>query len=750
MRTKQEIEEAFAARELLESYSKFFLVGIGGAGMSALALILKSRGFSVSGSDSTASPTTDLLSDQGISVRIGHSGEGIDPDCALILTDAIDLKTSPEVGRAREVGAPLFRRSQLLGWLLKGRKVIAVTGTHGKTTTTGLLGAGLIEAGLDPFIVVGASIPQFGGPVVPGDGELAVIEACEAYDSLRDYDPYIVLLTNLELDHVDFHGSYESLRQSVLAFVSRIPEGGTLVYCLEDKGAREVAEMYDGRKAGYREADWIGELALPGTHNRSNAAGALAAASLVTSSERAREGIRRFSGAERRLQLLLDADLAVVDDYAHTPAEVKASLSALKNKYGERRLIVVYQPHLYSRTDGQYEAFADALSLADSVVITDIYPAREAPKPGVSSARIAERIQKPVSYVPCRHLLPRTVARMAKPGDVVCGMGAGNIAEFAPAFIKELDRAKRKATRVAVIYGGESPEREVSLHSGRCVYEALVNKGYDAVLVDVSELVLSRGDVRMFVGPDRPDVAFLAIHGTRAEDGALQGFLEMLHIPYTGPGIRASAIAIDKALAKQMLAAAGLRVPKGQVLRSPNDSVGLNAPVIVKPNSQGSTVGLSFVEHDEDVAEAVRKAFQYDSSVLVEEWLQGVETSVPVLGDRALPPVEVAPKTGRYDFASKYVPGATEEIIPARVPAQILKRLQETALAAHRALGCEGATRTDIFVCGDELVVLEVNTLPGMTKTSLLPNSAAAAGIPYDDLVDWMAKDAISRYAEKP
>ncbi len=749
MRTKHEIEHDFAERDLLDSYTKFFLVGIGGAGMSAIALVLKERGFEVSGTDSTASPATEDLLCKGIDVHIGHTGSGISEVVALVLTDAIDLNTSPEVARARELGVPLFRRSQLLGWLLKGRKVIAVTGTHGKTTTTGLLSCGLIEAGIDPFVVAGAAVPQFGGPIVAGKGEYAVIEACEAYDSIRDYDPYIVVLTNLELDHVDFHGSYENLRDAMTAFVSRIPDGGKLVYCLDDDGAREVADLCWVPKTGYTLEDWEGDLYLPGDHNRLNAAGALAAAYLVADRELAKKGIQGFRGAERRLQLLLAGDVDVIDDYAHTPAEVEASISALKQKYPDRRLVVVYQPHLYSRTNGQFEAFAKALSLADQVVITDIYPAREAPMAGVSSSRIAELTSKPTVYVPCRHLLPQTVAKSAKKGDVVCGMGAGNISEFAPAFIKELERTNRKQIKVAVIYGGESAEREVSLHSGRCVYEALVSKGYDAKLVDVSELLLSKGDVSLFVGPDRPDAAFLAIHGTRAEDGALQGLLEMLHIPYTGPGIQASSISINKALTKQILSQAGLRVPKGQLLSRHDEEVKINAPAIVKPNAQGSTVGLGYVEKDEDMSEAVRKAFQYDDAVLVEEWIQGIETSVPVLGDRPLLPVEIAPATGRYDFASKYVPGATEEIIPARVPEAVLKRLKEAALVAHQALGCEGATRTDIFICCDELIVLEVNTLPGMTKTSLLPNSAAAAGIPYEELVDWMTKDALKRYAQK-
>jgi D-alanine--D-alanine ligase len=326
-------------------------------------------------------------------------------------------------------------------------------------------------------------------------------------------------------------------------------------------------------------------------------------------------------------------------------------------------------------------------------------------------------------------------------------MGAGNIADFVSAFLSELNRTG--PTKVAVIYGGDSAEREVSLHSGACVLDALKRKGYDARLVDMSNLLLSEGDLTPFVGEGRPDVAFLAVHGTHAEDGAIQGLFELLHIPYTGSRIEASAIGMDKALTKTVLEQAGLRVPKGVRVSSADAPISLSVPLIVKPNAQGSTVGLTFVDKQEDLEQAIRKALQYDDSVLIEEWIQGMETSVPVLGDRALIPVEIAPKSGRYDFASKYEEGATEEIIPARLPEATLKKLQEIALKAHRALGCEGATRTDIFVRGEELIALEVNTLPGMTRTSLLPNSAIVDGMPYDDLVEWVVEDALKRYAKK-
>jgi D-alanine--D-alanine ligase len=748
MRKKAEILEAFAPREAMEGHRSFYLVGIGGAGMSGLAKMLIQRGLRVAGSDSTASPVTAELATEGVHVRIGHSGEGIEAGDAVVLSDAIDLQTSPEVARARELGCTLFRRSQLLGWLLKGKKVLAVTGTHGKTTTTGMLGAALRAAGMEPTIVVGAGVPEFGGPIIEGEGKYAVVEACEAYDSFHDLDPHLVLLTNLELDHVDFHGTYENLRDSVVRFVSRIPEDGCLVFCEDDAGARDVASRFTGRRISYSLNDSLTGLALPGKHNLLNGCGALAAANAIgAETEGAIQGIRDFRGAERRLQVLREGPITVVDDYAHHPSEIEASIKALRERYPDRRLVVVYQPHLYSRTAGLFSEFAAALSHADLVVLTDIYPAREAPMPGVSSSRIAEEIRVPVHYVPSRFLLPRHVAALATPGDLVVGMGAGNISEFVPSFLRELDRSG--AMKIAVLYGGDSSEREVSLHSGNAVHHALQNLGYEATLYDVTDLLLQKGDLSQFVGEGRPDLAFLALHGTHAEDGAIQGLLELLHIPYTGSNIQSSAIAMDKRLTKHILEAAGLPVPKGQFVRSPDEEILLKPPLIVKPNAQGSTVGLSFVMTEGEIDDAIAKAFQYDTAVLVEEWLQGMEISVPVLGDRALPPVEIAPVNGRYDFSSKYTPGATEEIVPARLPQDVLEKSQQFALEAHRALGCDGATRTDMIVGANGPVILEVNTLPGLTGTSLLPNSALAAGISFESLVSWIVQDALRRYGAK-
>jgi len=759
MRTKLEIETLFGDRSGLDQARSFFLVGVGGAGMSGIARLLLAKGCKVKGSDSTPTALTEELSRLGVDVHIGHSGAGIEAGDAVVFSDAIDLKCSPEYARAQELGVHVYRRSQALGWLLQGLKVIAVTGTHGKTTTTGMVAAGLRAAGMDPTIVVGAEVPELGSAVVVGKHPWAVVEACEAYDSFHDLDPDVVVLTNLELDHVDFHGDYQSLLASVMRFVRRIPFKGALIHSTQ-RGAAEAAALLGRNQKAYDETTF-GQLApglvlsTPGSHNLSNAAAALLACIEAGADPAlAAAGIAKFQGAERRLQEVCTDTLAgredeptvtVVDDYAHHPTEIAASIAALRERYLGRRLVVVFQPHLYSRTKDQYEAFASALSAADLVVMTDIYPAREEPLPGVSSLRIVEALTCPFAYVPSRHLLPREVRRLSEPGDVVVGMGAGNISDFVPAFVNEM--ARGRVRRVAVIAGGDSPEREVSLHSGRAVLGALQRLGYDAYLLDIADLLLGKGDLSQLTSDKRPDLCFLAVHGVRSEDGALQGLLECAHVPYTGSGVLANALAMDKEMTKQALARENIPIAKGVLVREGDDLPQWPAPLVVKPNAQGSTVGLTFVKQDSEVGAAAEKAFVYGGEVLVEEFLEGPEITVPCLGDRALAPIEIVAGSGEYDFATKYTPGEATKHCPARISDEDTRKAQEHAVKAVRALGCKGVTRTDMIVTSRGPVVLEVNTLPGMTGTSLVAISAQNAGMTFDDLVEWMVRDATHQKA---
>lgn len=751
MRTKHEISTAFGKREDFEGAKSFFMVGIGGAGMAGVARLLHGRGFRVRGTDSTPSHVIDALQAEGIEVWIGHSGEMIEVEDRVVLTDAIPLEISPEVARARELELPIFRRSQALGWLLKDLKTIAVTGSHGKTTTTGMISMGLRASGMDPTVVVGAEIPELGTSVVDGKGSYAVVEACEAYDSLHDFDPDVVVLLNLELDHIDFHENWENLRDSVTRFANR---ARLLIFNSADAGANEIAERVSIETWGFDPTVAVVDgMRQVGAHNVANSAASWAAIQAVGGDESALEGIKNFGGAERRQQVYFDGEMpgfgqiAILDDYAHHPTEVTLSLQAIRKGWIEKgkgeRLVVVFQPHLYSRTAPLIQEFATALDEADLVVMTDIYPAREDPIPGVSSWRVLEKCAKPNYYIPARQQLARKVAALVKPGDVVVGMGAGNIAEFASQFLSEMGRFGREKIKVLVAEGGLGPEREVALHSSREIEKALLKLGYDASRVDVAAGAVATGDLSRFVGPDRPDVVFLGMHGEWAEDGVFQGLMELFGIPYTGSGVQACSIAMDKEASKRIFALEGIPVPKGVLLRPGDATPEIEMPVVVKPNAQGSSVGLYFVYDESDLAGAVAGAFRHCDEILVEELIEGIEISVPVLGDRVLPPVEIVPTEGEYDFANKYTPGATEEICPARLTEEQTRVAMEQALRCHKALGCKGITRTDMIVSKDKVVVLELNNLPGMTATSLVRKAAEAVGMSFEELVDWILKDAL-------
>jgi D-alanine-D-alanine ligase len=326
----------------------------------------------------------------------------------------------------------------------------------------------------------------------------------------------------------------------------------------------------------------------------------------------------------------------------------------------------------------------------------------------------------------------------------------------------------KKKLRVLVLMGGKSPEHEVSLVSGREVVRHLDQSKYEVLPLVISkdgnkwqlkkreELLTSQQEVstakdltatkeiiRPEEVPQRADVVFLAMHGPFGEDGTMQGMLEMIGIPYTGAGVLASAMGMDKWMFRKVMASEGILMPKG-VLLGESEKEDLiwktfSPPVVVKPSSQGSSVGVSIVRKKEDLKEALRKSFQYGQEALVEEYLVGVEVSCGVLGNAnpmALPVVEIEPKSEFFDYEAKYGKGKCEEIVPARISIDITREVQETAIKAYRAIGCRGFGRVDMIISNGKPYVLEINTIPGLTPASLLPKEAVAAGISYPDLLE--------------
>lgn len=292
--------------------------------------------------------------------------------------------------------------------------------------------------------------------------------------------------------------------------------------------------------------------------------------------------------------------------------------------------------------------------------------------------------------------------------------------------------------------GGQSGERDVSIRSGQAAWTALLRKGYDAVALDVdSEVGVRLRDVQA-------QIAFIVLHGPGGEDGTIQGLLETLRVPYTGSGVEACAVAMDKVVTKAVLTYHGIPVPKGLVRARRERSTalprGYGLPVVVKPVNQGSTLGISIVRRSRDLRTAVENAFQYGPTVLIEEYIEGRELTVGILNDRALPIVEIVAPGGFYDYAAKYTPGASVYKVPAPIPQRHSKVLQTLALQAHRCLGCRGASRVDFRLDPrGRPYVLELNTIPGMTETSLLPMAAKAARISYETLVEGILQSAIDR-----
>jgi len=303
--------------------------------------------------------------------------------------------------------------------------------------------------------------------------------------------------------------------------------------------------------------------------------------------------------------------------------------------------------------------------------------------------------------------------------------------------------------RIALISGGWSREREVSLKSGDAVYSALDKDKYEIHRYDPRDDLLA-----IIKDSGHIDLVLLLLHGKRGEDGSMQGLLDLLSLPYVGSGVLASALAMNKALSKELFRNAGLTVPREMII-SRGEGVNLRGllsvlgrPVVIKPVSEGSSIGLTICGTEEETAEAIRETLAMEQGVLAEEYVRGTEVTCPVIGNKdpeALPVIEIIPKEEHrfFSYTAKYVPGASQEICPARLPVAVYEKVQECAIRAHRVLGCRHFSRTDMIVAGGDVYVLETNTIPGMTENSLFPLAARTAGMPFRMLMDRLIELAL-------
>jgi UDP-N-acetylmuramate--alanine ligase len=448
-------------------------IGIGGAGMSGLAKILAVRGATVSGSDAKESETVRALRELGATVFVGHSAEHLPAGTSSVVVSSAIRADNPELVAARERGVPVVHRSDALAALMGGRRALAVAGTHGKTTTTSMLAVSLGELGLEPSYAIGGDLDAPGSNAHHGAGAIFVAEADESDRSFHKYAPEVAIVLNVELDHHANYASIEEIYESFETFVGRIQPGGTLVVSADHAGARELTRRVAGREGlnvvtvgAAADADLRvlevaargmtsevtvelgGEpltftVSVPGRHYAHNAVAALAAGiALGVPAEGLAKALGAYTGVRRRLQLKGEArGVQVIDSYAHHPTEMAADLEAIREAAGPGRVLVVFQPHLFSRTQQLAEEMGQALALADASVVLDIYPAREDPIPGVTAELIIDAARRAGADVRAEHdfaAAPAVLAALAAPGDLVLTMGAGDVTNLGPEILAAL------------------------------------------------------------------------------------------------------------------------------------------------------------------------------------------------------------------------------------------------------------------------------------------------------------------------
>ncbi|RPF27922.1 UDP-N-acetylmuramate--L-alanine ligase [Georgenia muralis] len=455
---------------------RFHLVGVGGAGMSAVAELLLAAGHDVSGSDQHDSATLERLRRLGVRTYLGHDAAHVPAAGSLVVSTAV-RETNPELRRARELGLPVLHRSQALARAAEGRDFVAVAGAHGKTSTSAMLAVALRAAGQDPSYAIGGTVLALGTGAHLGGGRAFVAEADESDGSFLNYTPRLALVTNIEPDHLDHHGSEAAFRRAFEEFAGRIVPGGVLVACADDDGALALARAAAGRgvrvltygtgpaplaahvrltdvelTATGSTATLLAEhaavplrLAVGGAHMLLNAAGAwCAGVELGVDGPAMATALGAFTGTGRRFEDRGTAGgVRVVDDYAHHPTEVAATLRTARLAAGTGRVLVLFQPHLFSRTRTFAAEFAAALAAADEVVVTGVYAAREdrADHPGVEGSVIADamgRAGHPARFVADRLEAASAVARLARPGDLVLTVGAGDVTELGPVILERL------------------------------------------------------------------------------------------------------------------------------------------------------------------------------------------------------------------------------------------------------------------------------------------------------------------------
>jgi len=450
------------------------MVGIGGIGMSGMAEILLQKGYTVTGSDTREDETIKRLKNLGAKVYTGHKASHIEGADVVVYTSAVEADNNIETKSALDTGIPVIKRAEMLAELMRMKYGIGVAGTHGKTTTTTMTGHVIQDGNFDPTIIVGGKVHSFSETnAVVGKGDIIIVEADEFDRTFLRLTPSLAVITNIEAEHLDIYDNLEDVKKAFIEFANKVPFYGAVVLCLDDPHTRSIIPKIDRRIITYGltpqaeirasavetehfhstftvhwEEQKLGSIKIkaPGKHNVKNALAAIAVGlELNIDFKKIKAGLERFEGVFRRFQLKVDKDgIMVIDDYAHHPTEVQATLKAARNGWKDHRIVAVFQPHLYSRTQNLYREFGSSFFDAEVCVITDVYPSREEPIEGVTGKLIADAAReyghRKVTYVEDKNKLTNQLNQITEPGDLVITMGAGDIYKYGEKFVAELKK----------------------------------------------------------------------------------------------------------------------------------------------------------------------------------------------------------------------------------------------------------------------------------------------------------------------
>lgn len=781
----------------------FHFVGIGGIGMSGLATIILEKGIAhVSGSDLKTGGVLDVLIQRGACVVQGHAREHLPEDATVVVSTDIPVD-NPELVEAKRRGLPIIHRSDLLKELMKGYEVLAVTGTHGKTTTTSLLSHVLCEAGNDPTFAVGGVLCNYGVQARHGRGGYFVAEADESDGTFLKYPYAGAIVTNIDTDHIAHYGSIEKLEEGFAQFVKKAPSPEKLFFCGDDVRLKRVCPrgtsygfgpandlrvehvastphgmVFDVR---FRRKQFKGiEISLHGRHNVSNAAAVFGLAlTLGIPESTVRAAFSSFKGVKRRLEPKEAGPQALVfDDYAHHPTEIKATVQALRLAIGERRLITVFQPHRVSRMKHCMHELQGTFSDADVVVTTDLYLANEPEHPAVTSRGIFDVVHASHTGIPCYYFarteLVEQLVELLRPHDVVLFVGAGDITKASDDLAARLRSESLQRWKIGVLYGGMNSQHNASRVSAQAVFGALDPDFYIPVAIQIdqqgrwrrtqriesadhqgdSSEILAKG---VWQSVEDCDLFFPILFGPFGEDGMVQGFFEMLNKPYVGCSSKSCAIAMDKVIARQVMHACGVPVVpyiaihrrdwKGRASELVAEVVKKHrAPYFVKPAHLGSSVRCQKVDKADDLVHAIQKALTIDEKVLVEQGIKGRKIEFELFGNDEVhvpPPGEILSSGGGRKCGKE----RTNTILAAQLTDEQREQGSSYAKKVYHALDCTGLTSVAFFFDeGGHWYFNEAVPWPSMTDTNLYATILKEQGIGYQDLIHRLIILALSRF----